>query len=53
MIEDVKKCYTLFLDENRSSRILKEYQDEYMYSEVQPVVAKTETVASPMECGDN
>lgn len=33
-LEDVKKCYALFLDENRSSRILKEYQNEYMFSEV-------------------
>lgn len=34
MIEDVKKVYSLFLDEIRSSKILKEYQDEYMFNEV-------------------
>lgn len=50
-IEDVKKCFSLFLDENRSSRILKEYQDEYMFSEVSDPT-KSEA-ASPMECGDN
>lgn len=33
MIEDVKKVYSLFLDENRSSKILKEYQDEYMFND--------------------
>uniref|UniRef100_U5EV18 RuvB-like helicase n=1 Tax=Corethrella appendiculata TaxID=1370023 RepID=U5EV18_9DIPT len=30
-IEDVKKVYSLFLDEKRSSKILKEYQDEYLF----------------------
>lgn len=30
----VKKVYSLFLDENRSSKILKEYQDDYMFSEI-------------------
>lgn len=53
IIEDVKKCYSLFLDENRSSRILKEYQDEYMYNECAAVVPKNEAAPSPMECGDN
>jgi len=32
-VEDVKKVYSLFLDETRSSRILKEYQDEYLFNE--------------------
>lgn len=39
--EDVKKVYSLFLDENRSSRILKEYQDEYMFNEIQDIDAST------------
>merc|ERR1712072_385694 len=36
-IEDIKKVYSLFLDEQRSCEFLKEYQDEFMfnYSEVQ------------------
>jgi RuvB-like protein 2 len=34
-IEDVKKCYSLFLDENRSSRVLKEYESEYMFNEIE------------------
>jgi len=35
-IEDIKKVYSLFLDEQRSTDFLKEYQDEFMfnYSEV-------------------
>ncbi|CAD5112100.1 DgyrCDS1341 [Dimorphilus gyrociliatus] len=31
--EDVQKVYTLFLDEERSSEYLKEYHDEFMFSE--------------------
>lgn len=33
-MEDVKKVYSLFLDERRSSQILKDYQNEYMFNEV-------------------
>jgi RuvB-like protein 2 len=35
-IEDVKRVYSLFLDEQRSVEFLKEYQDEFMFSEVVP-----------------
>ncbi|XP_043646800.1 ruvB-like helicase 2 [Drosophila teissieri] len=38
--EDVKKVYSLFLDENRSSKILKEYQDDYMFSEISEEVER-------------
>lgn len=31
-IEDVKKVYSLFLDEIRSAQFLKEYQKEFMFS---------------------
>lgn len=33
-VDDVKKVYSLFLDDGRSSEILKEYQDEYMFSQL-------------------
>ena len=33
-VEDVQKVYGLFIDENRSSRLMKDYQDEYLFSEV-------------------
>merc|ERR1719361_306366 len=41
-IEDIKKVYSLFLDEQRSCEFLKEYQDEFLfnYSEVQATEAK-------------
>jgi len=31
-VEDIKKVYTLFLDEQRSCEFLKEYQDEFMFN---------------------
>lgn len=46
LVEDVKKVYSLFLDESRSSRILKEFQDEFMFSEVT-------NEKSSMDCDDN
>lgn len=43
-IEDIKKVYSLFLDEQRSCEFLKEYESEYMfnYSEVQAPESNTE-----------
>ena len=33
-VEDIKKVYSLFIDESRSTTFLKEYQQEFMFSEV-------------------
>jgi RuvB-like protein 2 len=33
-IEDVRRVYSLFLDECRSTQFLKEYQDEFMFNEM-------------------
>jgi len=33
-IDDVKRVYSLFLDESRSSQFLKEYQQEFMFNEM-------------------
>lgn len=33
MIQDVKKVYQLFIDEERSVKFLKEYEDEFMFDE--------------------
>ena len=35
-IDDIKRVYSLFLDESRSSQFLKEYQQEFMFSEETP-----------------
>ncbi|XP_071440779.1 ruvB-like 2 [Hetaerina americana] len=32
-IEEIKKVYSLFLDEHRSTQFLKEYQNEFMFNE--------------------
>ena len=33
-VPDLKRCYTLFLDEARSTQFLKDYQQEFMFDEV-------------------
>lgn len=33
-IEDVKRVYSLFLDEGRSTQFLNEYQDDFMFNEI-------------------
>lgn len=42
-IADIKRVYSLFLDEIRSAQFLKEYQEEFMFNEL-PAEATT-----PME----
>lgn len=41
-VEDVKKVYSLFMDEKRSSRILQEYQNEYIGFNI-------DNIGSPMD----
>lgn len=41
-IDDIKRAYTLFLDELRSTQFLKEFQDEFMFDEEEPKVAEEE-----------
>lgn len=36
-IDDIKRVYTLFLDESRSSEFLKEYEQNFLFSEIAPV----------------
>lgn len=35
-VEDVQKVFCMFLDESRSSKIMEDYQDEYLFSEIVP-----------------
>ena len=32
-VEDIKRVYSLFFDEGRSTQFLKEYQQEFMFHE--------------------
>ena len=32
-VEDIKKVYSLFFDQGRSTQFLKEYQQEFMFHE--------------------
>jgi len=42
-IEDVKRVYSLFLDEQRSCEFLKEYQDEFMFNHNDSPASEMET----------
>ncbi|XP_063702126.1 LOW QUALITY PROTEIN: ruvB-like helicase 2 [Culicoides brevitarsis] len=42
LMEDVKKVFNLFLDENRSSNIMKEHQDAYLFNEINDSIPKGE-----------
>ena len=33
-MDDIKRVYSLFLDETRSSQYLKEYHQEFMFNEI-------------------
>uniref|UniRef100_A0A182LT85 RuvB-like helicase n=1 Tax=Anopheles culicifacies TaxID=139723 RepID=A0A182LT85_9DIPT len=53
-VEDIRKVYSLFLDEKRSSKILKEYQDEYLfYDDSVPKTTSDERQAQAMEVESN
>jgi len=42
-IEDVKRVYSLFIDEKRSCEFLKEYQDEFMFNDTRETEMVMET----------
>ena len=44
-VDDIKRVYSLFLDEARSTQFLKEYQTEFMFHEDE----STEPVSEAME----
>lgn len=33
-VEDIRRCYSLFVDIKRSTQFLMEYQKEFLFSEV-------------------
>lgn len=45
-IDDIKRVYSLFLDECRSSQFLKEYHQEFMFSEETPAPQEQTTTDS-------
>ncbi|KAI9316779.1 RuvB-like 2 [Dichotomocladium elegans] len=45
-IQDIKRVYSLFLDEKRSVQYLKDYQDQYMFNEM---TSETMNVDTAME----
>jgi len=51
-VEDIKKVYTLFLDEQRSCEFLKEYQDEFMFNETEKTPVTTGDGEQKMETAE-
>ena len=48
-VEDIERCYTLFSDVKRSTQLLHEYSDQYLFNDVQPQVQQTtENANAPM-----
>lgn len=39
-VGDIRKVYSLFIDDGRSSEILREYQDEYMFNQLENRVSE-------------
>ncbi|OWF46838.1 ruvB-like 2 [Mizuhopecten yessoensis] len=42
-VDDIKRVYSLFLDESRSTQFLKEYQEEFMFNEMSGTAQSMET----------
>ena len=42
-VDDIKRVYSLFLDEARSTQFLKDYQKDFMFSESTEAPTKMET----------
>jgi len=40
-IADIKRVYSLFIDETRSSQFLQEYQQQFMFSEISGINSTT------------
>lgn len=45
-IEDIKRVYSLFLDEHRSTQFLQEYQEQFMFSEQSRATPSDQTMDS-------
>ena len=43
-VVDIRKVYTLFVDVKRSTQFLREYEQEFMFSEEEPQASKMEGV---------
>lgn len=48
-VDDIKRVYSLFLDEARSAQFLKEYQTEFMFHEDEAPVPTSEAMETEAE----
>lgn len=42
-VDDIKRVYSLFLDESRSTQYMKEYQDAFLFNELSECTRVTHT----------
>lgn len=48
-VDDITKVYNLFMDEKRSSKLMKDYEEEYLFSEITPADSSNKNVAMEIE----
>lgn len=48
-VDDIKRVYSLFLDEARSAQFLKEYQSEFMFHEDEAAEPGSEAMDTELE----
>jgi len=52
-IDDIKRVYKLFLDESRSSEFLKEYEQNFLFSEITPELKPSTDLIQTVGGGEN
>lgn len=52
-IDDIKRVYKLFLDESRSSEFLKEYEQNFLFSEISPEYNESTKIMETHQNSDN
>lgn len=51
-IDDIKRVYKIFLDESRSSEFLKEYEQNFLFSEITPEFKKSNKIVETHQAGE-
>ena len=46
-VDDIKRVYSLFLDESRSTQYMKEYQDAFLFNELSECPTTAPSPAQP------
>lgn len=46
-VDDIKRVYSLFLDESRSTQYMKEYQDAFLFNELSECLSRPPPPSQP------